>query len=89
MGQQQAQTNNTTPNKTLVTTSPIENNLHTVTMRRPLYLNGRSEESKHNLEIPVETELAAYFAQPLQSKVCSRKSPHTYSLIDGFFYSTF
>jgi hypothetical protein len=32
---------------------PPKKNLHAVTMRRTFALNGRSAESKHNLEIPV------------------------------------
>jgi hypothetical protein len=57
MGQQQAQTcNNITPNTTLVATFPNENNLHTVPTSRPFALNGRSEGSEHNLEVPDETE---------------------------------
>jgi hypothetical protein len=53
MGQQQAQPNNNIkPNKTLLTTSPNRNNLHTVATRRLFDLNSRNEESKHNLEIP-------------------------------------
>jgi hypothetical protein len=43
-----------------VTTSPNEKkDLHTVATRSPLALNGRSEKSKHNLEIPVETEFSS------------------------------
>jgi hypothetical protein len=58
MGQQRAQTNNNiTPTKTPVT-SPNENNLHTIATRRPLALNGWSEGSKHNLEIPTDTEFS-------------------------------
>jgi hypothetical protein len=60
MGQQQAQTNNNIiPNKTLVTASPNEKtNFDTAATKRPLALNGRSEQSKHNSEIPVETEFS-------------------------------
>jgi hypothetical protein len=59
MRQQEAQTNNNIlPNKIFVTTSPYENNLHTVATRRPLALNGRSEGSKHNLEIPAGTKFS-------------------------------
>jgi hypothetical protein len=59
MGQQQAQTNNNiTPNKTLIETSPNDNNLLTVGTRSPLALNDWSEDSKHNLEDPVETEFS-------------------------------
>jgi hypothetical protein len=58
MGQQQAQTNNMTPNKTPITTSPNENNLHAVATSWPLALNGRNEGSKHNMEIPAETEFS-------------------------------
>jgi hypothetical protein len=50
--------NNIIPNETLITTSPNENNLHTAATRRSLALNGRSEGSKHNLKIPVETEFS-------------------------------
>jgi hypothetical protein len=55
MGQQQAPPpqNNITRNETLVMTSSNKNNLHTVAT-----LNGRSEGSKHNLEIPAETEFS-------------------------------
>jgi hypothetical protein len=49
MGHLQAKTNNNMiPSKTLAT-SPNENNLHSIATRKPLALNGRSEESKQNL----------------------------------------
>jgi hypothetical protein len=44
--------------QTLIITSPNENNLHTIATRTILALNGWSEMSKHNLEIPAETELS-------------------------------
>jgi hypothetical protein len=60
MGQQQfqAKTNIITASKTLVTTSPNENNLHTVAMRRPFASKRLSEGSKYNLEIPAEREFS-------------------------------
>jgi hypothetical protein len=58
MGQLQAKTNNNiTPNKTLVTSPSKKKNLHTVATR-PLAINGCSEESKHNMERPAETEFS-------------------------------
>jgi hypothetical protein len=54
--------------------------LLTVATRRPVVLKGRSQESKHNLEISVETEFSGQFAQPLESKDCCVKSPHTVGL---------
>jgi hypothetical protein len=37
----------------------------------------QSEETEHNLEKPVKTELAIYFAQPLTRKKCLVISAHT------------
>jgi hypothetical protein len=62
--------NNIIPNKTLVTTSQNEKkNLHTVATKRALVLNGRNEESKHNLEIPDETEFSDLFRPTLGKQI--------------------
>jgi hypothetical protein len=36
----------------------MKKKLHTVPMKRALVLNSQNKESKHNLEIPVETEFS-------------------------------
>jgi hypothetical protein len=69
MGQQQAKTcNNITQNKTLFTSSPNENNLHTVSTRRPHVLNGRSEGSEHNSEISDATEFSGLLRPTLRKQ---------------------
>jgi hypothetical protein len=43
-------------------------NLHTIAIRRPLALSSGSEESKDNLEDPVEIEFSDHFARLMASK---------------------
>jgi hypothetical protein len=69
MGQQQAQINNSIiPDSFLQHPQMKKKNLHTVATKRPLALNGRSKESKHNLEAPVEAELSNHYAWTVASK---------------------
>jgi hypothetical protein len=86
MDQQQVQTNNNIiPNKTLVTTSPNENNIYTVATRRaPASTAGAKGPNTIRKSQPKQN-LATYFAQPLESKECSHITPLSSSQVFLFY----